>query len=167
MAAELDFDELFDLRRRAHRRMPGGERMVRFRWAAQDGAIWLLPAALVGQQGLVTRAHETQWNTGPIEQPKLFGFWLAMAARQDIWRALRGVPGLMPVVRATPDPENQSVSVLVGAVVPQARANHAIDAVLSDIFQPRRINAWTDWALSKAKAHASGERAQLGTTVGA
>ncbi len=147
---EIDLQELALARRDAHRRTPEGRRMGLFRWAERKGAVWLFPSSFINDQGLVAMAHESRWQVGEIAEPIRFGYWLATAARQDLWRALQGVPGLLPVIRVRPDPEARAVAMLAGALTTPARAGHAIEAVLGDIFQPNRLNAWTDWAQRKA-----------------
>ncbi len=150
-AGRLDLDELLRLRRKALRRMPTGERMIRFRWIAKDGTVWLLPAGLVSPNGMTSRSASSLWQTGALPRPEAFGFWLCVAARQDLWRSLQGVAGLMPVVSARPEAREGTVRLTLGAVLPERRASHAVEAVLEDMFQPRRINNWTAWAHRKAR----------------
>lgn len=124
--------------------------MGQFRWAERRGAVWLFPSSFIHSGGLAARAHESRWQVGELAEPVRFAFWLATAARQDLWRALQGVPGLLPVIRVRPEPEARAATTLVGALMPPRRASHAVEAVLEDLFQPNRINAWTGWAQRKA-----------------
>ncbi|GMG82552.1 hypothetical protein LNKW23_17650 [Paralimibaculum aggregatum] len=156
MTKEIDLNALFSARRWAKRRTPAGERMVRFRWAEEHGAVWVFSAGLVSWQGLASRAAESRWQVPKMPAPVPFSFWLATAARQDVWRSLKGVPTLMPVIRVTSDAEARSVSVMLGAVMDPKRASPAIEGVLEDMFQPRRINAWTEWAVRNCRAQRRG-----------
>lgn len=150
MSAPLDVMALSLARSRARRRDPDGRRMGLFRWAESEGAVWLFPAALVEIEALIPVASASRWQVGETPDPVRFAYWLAAAARQDVWRALNGVPGLMPVIRVEPDPAGRTVAVTVAALVPPKRTSAAIADVLADIYQPRRINAWTVWAHRKA-----------------
>ncbi len=144
--------DLLAVRPHGKRRMPTGERMVQFRWAERDGSVWLFPAALLGQSGgLGLLRAGGRWRTGERPVGTQFAYWLAVAARQDVWRSLRGVPGLMPAVRVTPAEDRLGVLVDLGAVLPARRASPAIVSALDDMFQPRRLGAWTEFAHSKAE----------------
>lgn len=159
MTVEIDLTDLFILKNREllRRRTPNGERMTQFRWLV-DGptdTVWLFSSGLVSRVGVIARGHESRWQAPRVPQPVVFGFWLATAARQDLWRSLKGVPGLMPVLKVTPTPENRAVSMMLGAVLPPKRMSHAVDAVLEDLFQPRRLNAWTEWAHRRTAAWAA------------
>jgi hypothetical protein len=150
VSAAPDPQAILRARARARRRTPEGRRMGLFRWAESDGAIWLFPATLTSVNGLVPLASESRWQVGGTAADARFCYWLATAARQDLWRALQGVPGLLPVIRVTPDVQARAVDVALAALVPENRTSAAIEAVLEDMFQPRRINAWTAWARRKA-----------------
>ena len=148
----LDTDALMRARIAARRRDPDGRRMGTFRWAEIDGAVWLFPATLIQPTGLVPMAVETRWQVAEPARPAAFAYWLATAARQDLWRALKGVPGLVPVLRVAPDSPPRAVAMTIGALVPERRVSAAIRSVIEDLPQPGRINAWTAWAERKAAA---------------
>lgn len=142
-------------RLKSRRRLPSGERMRAFRWGPVEDGVLTWPAALVNTRGLHAFGHESRWTVPHFpENRTAFAYWLAHAVRQDLWRRAQNVPGLMPMVRVRlveDDPEKPAVAVLAGALVPQQRSGTALDALLADLFQPRRMAHWTDWARRKTR----------------
>ena len=161
MSGAPDLDRLAHLRSEARRRMPNGARMTDFRWAVDGGTVWLFPAAFVGGKGLVSLGHMSRIRTRPAADRTTQAFWLATAMRQDLWRALQGVPGLMPITAARPEGADEMV-LTAAAAVPPAKRSEAVQAVLADIFQPRRVGAWAAWALDKAGGPAERDKRDKG-----
>ncbi|MEM1343698.1 MAG: hypothetical protein AAGI34_03845 [Pseudomonadota bacterium] len=151
----FDFDALRQARLKARRRMPNGARMTRFRWAEIEGAVWMFPAALTTPRDMAALCHESPCLADPEAHPLDAAFWLATAVRQDLWRALRPVPGLVPVVRARPGPEPDLAQLRASALVSPHLKGPALLAVIRDLFQPDRLSAWSAWASAKARRAAN------------
>ncbi|MGF1501488.1 MAG: hypothetical protein ACFBSD_06700 [Paracoccaceae bacterium] len=145
--------ELEASRAAARRRAPDGTRMSLFRWSAPRPRVaWLFPAALTDLSAYAPRSHDAGWPGPRIESDlgaTVFAFWLATAIRQDLWRALRGVPGLCPTIRAELSGQGQ-VRVIAGALVPPTRNSPRIQDVLDELCTTRRTEAWTRWATARA-----------------
>jgi hypothetical protein len=120
------------------------------RWAVAGGAVWQWPAALGGGgHGL---AAETRLP-GDAAASTARAFWLATAARQDLWRALRRVPGLLPVVAVRPASEEPDrARILLGCVLPAAGASPAVAAVLARLASSPAPRGWAAFAARRARA---------------
>ena len=149
MITELDLDALAEARIVADRRTPDGQKMTGMRWAHRKGVVWTFPASYVRSDDMKSAASHVRLDVSH-PKPVAHAFWLCTAARQDLWRALQGVPGLLPVIHAKPEAEPGKLILTLGCVVPPKRMNRAINAVLEDIYQPRRVKAWLDWAAARA-----------------
>ncbi|MEO0621537.1 MAG: hypothetical protein AAFU49_22050 [Pseudomonadota bacterium] len=130
-------------------RTPDGGRMPQFRWGTAPDGLWLFPASLSDTKGMTFMAAVSGWPVGRLDQPERMAFWVATAARQDLWRSLKGVPGLVPVIRVSIDEAAGHLRMLVGAMVPPQRVSPAVEAVLKDLIRPAKAEAWTNWARTK------------------
>jgi len=143
--AAFDIDALVDAQIHAQRRAPDGRKLESTRWAWRAGEVWHFPAALTSPRSLSPVFGETIVDATHANK-RAFGFFLAVAIRQDLWRSLQGVPGLMPVIRVTPDTPLGRTHCLIGCLVPPARVSPAIQSVIDDLASPPRVRAWVSWA---------------------
>ncbi|MEM9146853.1 MAG: hypothetical protein AAGC57_11685 [Pseudomonadota bacterium] len=130
-------------------RTPDGGRMPQFRWAKGADGLWLFPASMQDTGGMRFMAAQSGWPVGRVEDADRLAFWVATAARQDLWRSLKGVPGLVPVIRVSVDAAAGHLRMLVGAMVPPQRVSPAVETVLRDLIRPAKAEAWTGWARTK------------------
>jgi hypothetical protein len=164
-----------ELRRAQHTalsRMPNGVRMTNFRWAPVTvpgggplghaaEAVWTFPAGTPDPALLSLRAHRVRWTVRMAEggdaspDPRAFAFWLGTAIRQDLWRDLRAMRGLMPSVRVIAEP--QGVAVTAVCLLARGRAGPAVAAGLADLFTPAARSGWTGWALRKSRRKSRGK----------
>lgn len=137
-----DRQSLSAARRAGLDRLPCGARLSRFRWAEVGDALWLIPSGLPDPATLHADAA-----TGEIPLGARRGAWpqaglrLATAARQDLWRALRTVPGLRPAVRVRRGSDGASMIVTVVALTPRP-GPAGLGTRLAALFDPGRTAHW-------------------------
>lgn len=140
---------LRDLAHHASDRRPDGGSCGGFRHHIHDGVLWLMPRHLAGIERAATRA-----GTAPLLQAdKVSAYWLAHALRQDTWRALRGLRGVLPVAAVSLHHDGVGETpVLIGALLPRGRrlAPGSLDRVL----HPPTLARHARWASVQARARA-------------
>lgn len=135
-------------------RDPVGRSLPRFRWAVMGETVWLFPRVLADMESSPQTGLIAQWPVR-VERPQGFGFWLATAIRQDVWRALRTVRGLRPVIRVAP--LGAAIDVTAGGLLlPDTPAGGTVQK-LERVFTQDRIRRWTRWAAAKAAERRSQE----------
>jgi len=129
-------------------RAPDGRRLRRMRIAIAGHALWLFPAALEHRSAGGRLICESVTLGRPAGDPRRYAFWLATAARQCLWRALRVVPGLLPVIRVEPWPAETALT--LACLVPPHRAHSGLQAALRALAQDR-AGHWTRFATARAR----------------
>jgi len=127
------------------------------RWARVGDSVWLFPAALGRHPaGLPVFRLAPCGPLGP--EAVSAAFWLATAARQDVWRALRRMPGFVPVIRVAPVTPDRPTCVLAGGVLPAPGAAGAAGSALETLLAPRRVARWRRWARARAPGRSTARR---------
>jgi len=127
----------------ARDRDPRGRRLRAMRWAAAGGAVWQFPAALSRPTAaLVCRTIDIS----AADPGDGWRFRLATAARQDLWRALRDRPGLVPVVRAGPVADGRLALTLAAAM---AAPDPGVAPILACLAGSAAPAAWVRFAGSR------------------
>ncbi|MEM7529781.1 MAG: hypothetical protein AAF416_19280 [Pseudomonadota bacterium] len=112
-------DLLDTLSSEALNRRPDGRSAGRFLSAEHDGRLWLFPVNRRGRTVADLAAHPVAGDTilGGLLRHGV-AYWLAHAIRQDLWRALAGRRGPLPVVAVALAAGASPRTVLAGALLP-------------------------------------------------
>ena len=122
-------------------RGPDGRSLKRFRWAVIEGVVVVFPQHSRSSTEAPSAIATGAWEMGVPRRSRAFAFWVAQAARQELWRRQRRRPGFLPVtaVRAAGDiVEIDAVGIKAGPVPPLP------DMLFAD------AQRWFDWARQKA-----------------
>lgn len=151
-AATIDLDALRDARMNARKFSPDGRRLGKMRWAFRETGVWMFPFAPF-EPAEMEQAAEAKLLQVSREPHVAHAFWICTAVRQDLWRQLRGVPGLIPVIRVQPEIREGVMGLTAAALVPRKRMTPAIADVLQGLATPGRVWQWQAWAAKQVDAH--------------
>lgn len=127
--------------------------MGRFARYDGPGLAATAPLALARAPRRLTDAVGAAWSLKAPPPTARAAFRLAVAARQDAWRRLRGVRGCAPIAVVRWGEGRIAVEIWAGALDFAPAAPQAVDA-LREILQESRVKGWAAWAGRAKPAHA-------------
>lgn len=149
VSSKIDAERFSAARAAARARRPDGAPMGPFRWAAmEDGqAVWLFARVLPARPATLAVAARLGPDPGESEGAA-FGYWLAHALRQDLWRALRGRRGVVPLV-VVEGLGGEALWLTAGAATAEARTLPG-RAPLAAVLEAPGLRRHLRWARGRA-----------------